>query len=74
MADIHRTQLELLFNTNAGKQVTFAILDPKDSVTAAQAQAVAQAILTANIFSYDSSALAEYVSSQLRVLDVTALA
>jgi len=73
MADTNRTQLELLFNTPDGSKVTFAILDPKDGITAAEANTVAQAIMTANIFSYSGQELTEYDSAQLRVLNVTAL-
>lgn len=73
MATTNRTQLELLFNNSHGDQVTFSILDPKDGVTAAQAQTVATAIVTNNIFSYSGYDLTEYVGAQLRVLNVTAL-
>lgn len=74
MADVKRTQLELLYTTSAGKSVTFAILDPKDGVTAEQANTVAQTILSKNIFTYSGSALATFEKAQLRVLNVTALA
>ena len=73
MANVHRKQLELIFNTSAGKQVTFAILDPKEDLTAAQANAVAQTILTKNIFTYSGGELAKFEKAQLRVLDVMAL-
>lgn len=73
MANTNRTQLELLFTDSGGTQVTFSILDPKDGLTAAQANTVAQAILTNNIFSYSGRDLTTFESAQLRVLNVTAL-
>lgn len=73
MANVHRKQLELIFKTNEGKLITFAILDPKDDISAAQANASAQTILTKNIFTYSGGELATFEKAQIRVLDVTAL-
>lgn len=74
MANVHRKQLELIFKTNGGKLITFAIFDPKDDLTATQANAAAQTILAKNIFTYSGGELATFEKAQIRVLDVTALA
>lgn len=73
MANIHRKQLELIFNTSSGKQITFAILDPKDELTSAGANEAAQTILTKNIFTYSGGELATFEKAQIRVLDVMSL-
>lgn len=74
MADIHRTQLELIYNTSAGRQVTFAILDPRDNITTAEAESVAQTILSKNVFTYNGGELSKFEGAQIRVLNVTKLA
>lgn len=74
MADTNRKQLELIFKNQAGKEVTLIVLDPKEGLTAADVAAVANTIVTANIFNTTGGDLKEFVASQIRVLTVTKLA
>ncbi len=74
MADTHRTQLELVFKNELGKDVTVTVLDPKDGITAAQATSAANIIIAKNIFSSTGGDLIELTTARIRVLDVTELA
>ena len=65
--------LEMVFRTSAGTETTISVVDPKDDLTLAAAQAVMQDIITKNIFDIKGSVLAEQVEARIRSLDTVAL-
>ena len=74
MAATHRKQLELLFQNSAGKDVVFSVISPKDNLTKAQAEALANTIISKNIFATTGGELKTYTGARIRVLDVATLA
>ena len=70
----HRKQLELVFQNSAGKDVILSVLSPKNDLTKAQAEALANTIIQKNIFTTTGGELTTYTGARIRVLDVTTLA
>ena len=70
----HRKQLELVFQNSAGKDVILSVLSPKNDLTKAQAEALANTIIHKNIFTTTGGELTTYTGARIRVLDVTTLA
>ena len=73
MASTHRKQLELVFQNSAGKDVILSVLSPKNDLTKAQAEALANIIVQKNIFVTSGGDLKTYMGARVRVLDVTTL-
>ena len=74
MASTHRKQLELVFQNSAGKDVIVSVISPKNDVTKAQAETLANTIIQKNIFTTSGGDLKTYMGARVRVLDVTTLA
>lgn len=74
MASTHRKQLELVFQNSAGKDVVLSVISPKDNLTKAQAEALANTVIQKNIFTTIGGELKTYTGARIRVLDVTTLA
>jgi hypothetical protein len=73
MADTNTKTLELVFITEANKEVTVVVRDPKDGVTLAEAQAVMATIIAKNIFSSTGGDLVSVKEAQIRQLAITEL-
>lgn len=65
--------LEMVFTNEAGKNVTISLAEPKDTLTAAEVQAVMQDIVTRNIFTTTGGGLATVVESRIRTSDTVVL-
>ncbi|HWR38075.1 MAG TPA: DUF2922 domain-containing protein [Patescibacteria group bacterium] len=68
--------LELTFRNTAGKEITLSLSDPKDDLTAVQANTVMDNIVAKNIFTTANNGgnLTEKVKAVVRVTDSVALA
>ena len=73
MADTNTKTLELVFITEANKEVTVVVRDPKDGVTLAEAQAVMATIIAKNIFSSTGGDLVTAKEAQIRQLAINEL-
>lgn len=64
-------RLELIFQNAAGKRTTIAVVDPKEGLTPAEAQAAANTILTKNIFTSSGGDLTAILEARIVTRDVT---
>lgn len=65
--------LQLVFKDGAGDKKTISIAEPREDVTAEEAQAAMTAIIAADVFVYGGSALANAVEARYRTIDYTVL-
>ena len=61
--------LELKFDTENGKTMTLTVNEPKESLTAAEVEAVMQTIIASNVFHNNGSSLVAI--NQARIVDRT---
>lgn len=69
-----KTQLEMIFRDDLGKEVTLNLVNPKADLTLATVKAAMQAAIDKNIFSNKGASLKEIVKAEIRTVDVVALA
>lgn len=65
--------LELVFKNTEGDTKVITIADPREGVTAAEANTAMQTILAANVIETSGGDLVEIVEARLRVTQVTVL-
>lgn len=65
--------LELVFKNEEGDTKVVSVVDPRDGITAADAQAAMEIILAADVFETSGGKLAEIVEARLRITQVTVL-
>lgn len=65
--------LEMVFRTTGGKEVIFALPDPKDNLDAQEVVLAMEDIITQNIFATTSGDLRDPVAARIRVTDTTIL-
>lgn len=66
--------LQLVFKNADGGSKTISVSDPREDVTAAEAQEAMQTILDNNIFDTTGGDLTEAVEARVRTVDVVVLA
>jgi len=67
-------RLEMIFQNAAGKNVTVALPDPKDTLTAAEVKTAMQNILSGNYFLPAGGAFTAIVSARITSRDTADLA
>ncbi len=65
--------LELVFNTEAGSKKLLSISNPREDVTAQEAQEAMAAIIAADVFETAGGKLTEAVEARVRETEVTVL-
>ena len=65
--------LELVFRNAEGDQKIITVTDPRDGITADEANEAMEAILTANVIETSGGDLVEIVEARLRITQVTVL-
>ena len=65
--------LELVFRNAEGDQKIITVTDPRDGITAEEANEAMEAILTANVIETSGGDLVEIVEARLRITQVTVL-
>lgn len=65
--------LELVFKNEDGDTKVVSVVDPRDEVTAAEAQAAMEIIIAADVFETSGGKLEEIVEARLRITQVTVL-
>ena len=66
--------LEMTFKTEAGKDATFSISEPKENLTLSAVQAAATTCITPNVFENVTVDLASLDKSQIKEVTLTSLA
>lgn len=66
--------LEMVFRSNANKEVTLTLAEPKDDLTLAGVKAVMQDIISKNIFSIKGAELVGFVDARITSKDSQSLA
>ena len=65
--------LELVFKNEDGDTKVVTVVDPREDVTAVEAQNAMEIILAADVFETSGGKLAELVEARLRITQVTVL-
>ncbi len=65
--------LELVFKNAAGDKKVLKVTDPKDGVTAEQAQTAMNAVIAADVFETSGGALTEIAEARVRTTEVSVL-
>lgn len=66
--------LELVFKKADGGKKVLNVTDPREDVTAVEAQSAMQEVISADVFAVGSVGLAEAVEARMRTTDVNTLA
>ena len=65
--------LELVFKNSEGDQKIITVTDPREGITAEEANEAMETILTANVVETSGGDLVEIVEARLRITQVTVL-
>ncbi|HEY9581668.1 DUF2922 domain-containing protein [Savagea faecisuis] len=66
-------ELQLVFLTSLGKRVTYAIPDPRESVTEEEVVDVMQEVIATNAFVIDGAALTEALEAKVVARDTSVI-
>lgn len=67
------TRLEMIFRTSGGRRATISILDPLDTLEAANVEAAMDTIVSKNIFSSNSGELVAAVEARITTRETVSL-